>query len=214
MPVLLKIDPLNPDEQSLTEALQILRRGGILAFPTETFYGLGADAQNEAAVDKIYWIKGRDFRNPISIIISDDQYLPSLVEGIPKAASILMQNFWPGPLTLVFWASPSILPRLTGGTGKIGIRVSSHPLARLLAAGLAGQITATSANPSGEPECTTAGAVIQALKTPPDAFIDGGPTPGGMGSTILDVTVSPPRILREGAVTREQILNVLATRQS
>ncbi len=214
MPVFLKIDPLNPDEKTLAEALRILRGKGVLAFPTETFYGLGADAQSETAVDKIYRIKGRDYRNPISVIIGDNRALPSLVEGIPNAARILMQNFWPGPLTLVFRASPSTLPRLTGGTGKIGIRVSSHPLARLLAAGLAGPLTATSANPSGDPECTTASAVIQALKIPPDAFIDGGPTPGGVGSTILDVTVSPPRILREGAIAREQILNVLATRQS
>jgi L-threonylcarbamoyladenylate synthase len=214
MPVILKIDPLNPDEKSLAEALRILRGGGVLAFPTETFYGLGADARNEAAVDKVYRIKGRDFRNPISVIISDDRCLPSLVEGIPKAAGILMQNFWPGPLTIVFRASPSTLPRLTGGTDKIGVRVSSHPLARLLAAGLAGPLTATSANPSGGPECTTAGAVIQSLHPSPDAFIDGGPTPGGAGSTILDVTVSPPRILREGAIAREQILKVLAARQS
>ena len=113
-----------------------LREGGVVAFPTETFYGLGADARKEAAVEKIFRIKGRNFRNPISVIVDSDREVIPLVEEIPEAAQILMQKFWPGPLTLVFRAAPSVSSRLTGGTGKIGIRVSSHPVARLLAAGL------------------------------------------------------------------------------
>jgi L-threonylcarbamoyladenylate synthase len=179
MTLLLKIDPGKPDAEKLAEAVRVLRRGGVVAFPTETFYGLGADAQSEAAVDKIYRIKGRDFRNPLSVIVANDREVIPLVEEIPKAARILMQTFWPGPLTLVFRASPSVLPRLTGGTEKIGIRVSSHPLALLLAAGLAGPLTATSANPSGEPECTTAGEVIQALLPPPTLSSTEGQPPGG-----------------------------------
>jgi L-threonylcarbamoyladenylate synthase len=131
------------------------------------------------------------------------------VEEIPAAAKILMQTFWPGPLTLIFRASSSVSSRLTGGRGKIGIRVSSHPIARFLAAGLAGPLTATSANPSGDPECSSADAVIRTLSDLPDAVIDGGATPEGAGSTILDVTVFPPRILREGAIPRSLILNAL-----
>ena len=131
------------------------------------------------------------------------------MEEIPAAAPILMQTFWPGPLTLVFRAASSVSSRLTGGTGKIGIRVSSHPIARFLAEGLAGPLTATSANLSGGPECSSADAVIRALGELPDAVIDGGATPGGAGSTILDVTVFPPRILREGAIPRSLILNAL-----
>ncbi|MCX5823919.1 MAG: L-threonylcarbamoyladenylate synthase [Deltaproteobacteria bacterium] len=183
MALFLKIDPGKPDEEKLAEAVRILVEGGVAAFPTETFYGLGADARNEAAVEKIFRIKGRDFRNPIALIVADDREVSPLVEEIPAAAKILMQTFWPGPLTLIFRAAPSVSSRLTGGTGKIGIRVSSHPIARLLAAGLAGPLTATSANLSGGPECSSADAVT-----------------GGAGSTILDVTVSPPRILREGAI--------------
>ena len=209
MPAILKIDPVNPDEKSLAEALRILHAGGVLAYPTETFYGLGADAHRETAVDNIFRIKGRDFQNPIAVIIGDIGDLPPLVEEIPEAAQILIRCFWPGPLTLLFRASDVVSPRLTGGTGKIGVRISSHPLARILATGLGGPLTATSANISGGPECTTAEAVILALGKTPDAIIDGGPTPGGLGSTILDVTLSPPRILREGAVRREAILDSL-----
>jgi len=200
MALFLKIDPGKPDEEKLAEVVRILLEGGVAAFPTETFYGLGADARNEAAVEKIFRIKGRDFRNPIALIVADEREVVPLVQEIPAAAKILMQTFWPGPLTLIFQAAPSVSSRLTGGTGKIGIRVSSHPIARLLAAGLFGSLTATSANLSGGPECSSADAVIRTLGDLPDVVIDGGPTPGGAGSTILDITVSPPRILREGAI--------------
>jgi L-threonylcarbamoyladenylate synthase len=209
MTLCLKIDPGKPDEEKLAEAVRVLREGGVVAFPTETFYGLGADARNEAAVEKIFRIKGRNFRNPLSVIVANDREVIPLVEEIPAAAKILMQTFWPGPLTLIFRAAPSVSSRLTGGTGKIGIRVSSHPIARFLAAGLAGPLTATSANPSGGPECSSADAVIRTLGDLPDAVIDGGATPGGAGSTILDVTGFPPRILREGAIPRSLILNAL-----
>ncbi len=209
MTLCLKIDPGKPDEEKLAEAVRVLREGGVVAFPTETFYGLGADARNETALEKIFRIKGRNFRNPLSVIVANDREVIPLVEEIPAAAKILMQTFWPGPLTLIFRAAPSVSSRLTGGTGKIGIRVSSHPIARFLAAGLAGPLTATSANLSGGPECSSADAVIRALGDLPDAVIDGGETLGGAGSTILDVTVFPPRILREGAIPRSLILNAL-----
>jgi L-threonylcarbamoyladenylate synthase len=206
MTLLLKIDPATPDAERLAKAVQVLRGGGIVAFPTETFYGLGADAQNETAVEQIFRIKGRNFRNPVSVIVANESDVIPLVEEIPAAAKILMQVFWPGPLTLVFRASSSVQPRLTADTGKIGIRVSSHPLARLLAAGLAGPLTATSANLSGGPECSSADAVIRALGELPGSVIDGGETPGGTGSTIVDVTLFPPRILREGTIPGDLIL--------
>jgi len=209
MTALLKIDPLKPDKETLTKISKILREGGIIAFPTETFYGLGVDARQEAAVEKIFRIKGRNVRNPVSVIVDSEEEVIPLVAEIPEAARFLMKKFWPGPLTLVFCAAPPVSSHLTGGTGKIGIRVSSHPIARLLAAGLAGPLTATSANLSGEPECSSAEAVIRTLGDLPDAVIDGGPTPGGSGSTILDVTVAPPRILREGAIPGDLIRDAL-----
>jgi len=209
MTLRLKIDPGEMTGDHLAEAVRILREGGVVAFPTETFYGLGADARNEAAVEKIFRIKGRNFQNPLPVIIADRDPLGALVQDIPAAASVLMRTFWPGPLTLVFRAAPSVSPRLTAGTGKIGVRVSSHPVAGFLAAGLSGPLTATSANPSGGPECSSAEAVSHALGDLPDAVIDGGPTPGGSGSTILDVTVSPPLILREGAIPGSVIMHAL-----
>ena len=209
MTIRLKIDPAKPDDKTLAEAEEILRAGGVVAFPTETFYGLGADARQEAAVEKIFRLKGRAVQNPISVIVDTDREVIPLVEELPAAAQILMQKFWPGALTLVFAASPAVLPRLTAGTGKIGIRVSSHPVARLIAKGLAGPLTATSANLSGGPECSTAEEVLRVFGDSLDAVIDGGTTTGGLGSTILDVTVSPPLILREGVVSRSDILDAL-----
>jgi L-threonylcarbamoyladenylate synthase len=209
MTLLLKIDPGKPAAKKMAEVIRTLCEGGVIAFPTETFYGLGADARNKEAVEKIFRIKGRDFRNPIALIVANDRDVTPLAEEIPAAAKILMQTFWPGPLTLVFRASSSVLSRLTADTGKIGIRVSSHPVARFLAAGLAGPLTATSANLSGGPECSSADAVIRTLGDLPDAVIDGGTTPGGAGSTILDITVSPPRIIREGAIPGDLIRDAL-----
>lgn len=209
MPILLKIDPGKPDENVLAEAVGILKRGGVVAYPTETFYGLGADASNGAAVGKIFQIKGRNFRNPIAVIVDNEREAVPLAEEIPETGRILMQKFWPGPLTLLFRAAPSVPVALTGGTGKIGVRVSSHPLARLLARGVAGPLTATSANLSGGPECISAGEVFCALGKRVDAVIDGGTTPGGIGSTILDVTAFPPLILREGAVPGALIFSAL-----
>ncbi len=209
MTVHLKCDPVNPDEKALAEAVSILCGGGVVAFPTETFYGLGADARQAAAVEKIFHLKGRNARNPISVIVDNDQAAALLIGEVPPAARILMHAFWPGPLTLLLHASPSVLPRLTAGTGKIGIRVSSNAIARMLAAALAGPLTATSANLSGERECSTAAEVLRAFGERLDAVIDGGATAGGLGSTILDVTESPPLVLREGVVSRREIADAL-----
>ena len=209
MTIRLKIDPAKPDDAPLAKAGEILRAGGVLAFPTETFYGLGADARQEAAVEKIFRLKGRAVQNPISVIVDSDREIIPLVVEFPAVAQILMDKFWPGALTIVFAASPVVLPRLTAGTGKIGLRVSSHPVARIIAKLLAGPLTATSANLSGGPECSTADEVLSVLGDGLDAVVDGGTTAGGLGSTIMDVTVSPPVILREGVISRADILHAL-----
>ena len=200
MPTILKIDPETPDKSSIITAVEILKKGGVIAYPTETFYGLGADAGNIKAVEKIYDIKGRDYKNPVSIIIGNSQDLTGFVEDVPEVSRRLMEKFWPGGLTLVFKASSNISPRLMGETGKIGIRLSSNIIASHLAKRLSNPITATSANLSGAMECTSADEVIDCLKGKIDAVIDGGHTPGGLGSTIVDVTTDPPTILREGII--------------
>ncbi len=209
MPEVLEIDPQGPEPHLIARAAAILKAGGVLAFPTETFYGLAADAANEEAVEKIFRIKGRDFGNPIALIAAGDRHLPGLVAEIPETARILMRAFWPGPLTLVFKASSNVIPKLTAGTGRIGIRISSHPIAAGLAEALGGPITATSANRSGAVENVSAQEVLQWLGEDLEAVIDGGPAPGGMGSTFLDVTADPPVLLREGAVPKERIFEAL-----
>jgi L-threonylcarbamoyladenylate synthase len=205
VPLLIRVDPLNPAEEDLRKALAILESGGVIAYPTETFYGLGADAGNEKAVEKIYAIKGRTFTKPLPLIIGDRKDLDRYVELVPETARILMTVFWPGALTLVFEASQFVLPRLMGGTGKIGIRLSSHPIASRLSGMLSRPVTATSANLSGEKECSSAYDIPEALRNRVDAIIDGGQTPGGLGSTIVDVTTDPPSLLRAGVISSSLI---------
>ena len=193
----------------IAEASSILRSGGVVAYPTETFYGLGADGQNEEAIKKIFLIKGRNFKNPISVIVGKVNDVRGLVDEVPEIALHLMERFWPGALTIIFKASPDISDHLTAGTGKIGIRLSSHPVATALARKLGHPITATSANFSGNNECTSADEVIQGIGDQVDAVIDGGQTPGGLGSTIIDVTTDPPAILREGVIPKYKITESL-----
>lgn len=201
----LKIDGQKLDEFVIAEASSILRAGGVVAYPTETFYGLGADGRNEDAIKKIFVIKGRSFKNPISVIIGDSKDVQVLAEVIPKFALHLMEQFWPGALTIVFKASPGVSALLTAGTGKIGIRLSSHPVATALAKKLGHPITATSANTSGKEECTSADEIIRGVGNQIDALVDGGQTPGGLGSTIIDVTTDPPAILREGVISKHKL---------
>ncbi|HBH87117.1 MAG TPA: threonylcarbamoyl-AMP synthase [Syntrophaceae bacterium] len=212
MPEVMKVDPENPDQSTITEAIQIIRSGGVIAYPTETFYGLGVDGFNEKAIEKIFFIKGRDIKTAISVIIGEIDDLRGLVRDIPKGASHLMNTFWPGPLTLLFSASENIPSLLSANTGKIGIRISSHPVATALAKTYRRPITSTSANLSGARECTSSEEVITCIGDRIDAVIDGGPTPGRSGSTIVDITTSPPTILREGVIPGSLILYSLQNR--
>ncbi len=205
----IEIHPEQPDPRTIERIAGILRDGGLVAYPTETFYGLGADAMNPAAVDRVFAAKGRDFRSPVGLVIGRLEDLDPLVAEIPAAGRRLVDAFWPGPLTLVFRASTLILPRLTAGTGKIGIRLSGLPAARALAAALGGPLTATSANRSGERECNTAGEVLGQLGGVIDAVADGGATAGGLGSTFVDVSGEIPVILRRGAIAEEEIRRIL-----
>jgi L-threonylcarbamoyladenylate synthase len=200
MALILKIDPANPESDLMAQAVKILQEGGVIAYPTETFYGLGVDAKNEKAIERLFAVKGRDFRNPIPIVVGDVADLDRVVMGIPDLGRELIDRFWPGPLTLIFGAASSIPERLTAGTGKIGIRISSHPIARLLAQKLSGPLTSTSANRSGQKECVTAQEVLEKIGDDLDCIIDSGETPGGKGSTILDITQTPPLVLRAGVI--------------
>ena len=205
MPEILKVSDENSEEIVLAKATEIVASGGIIAYPTETFYGLGADATNEGAISKIFAIKDRDFKNPISLIIAQADDIYPLVQDVPQAAEKLMAAFWPGALTIVFFAAKNISSMLTAGSGKIGLRVSSHPGAQGIVQKLKRPLTATSANLSGAPECISAADVAFQLGNKIDAIIDLGNTPGTIGSTIIDVTCDPPVILREGTISRQTI---------
>ncbi|MBW2636235.1 MAG: threonylcarbamoyl-AMP synthase [Deltaproteobacteria bacterium] len=209
MPEIIKIDPLYPEPSQIEKAMEILKSGGVISYPTETFYGLGADAANEKAIEKIYAIKGREDKKPISIIIGSAQDIDIFAVNISEGSRKLMERFWPGGLTLVFEASPTIPEILTAETGKIGIRYSSHAIAAHLARNLPGGLSATSANISGEKECTSADEVIETLSDRIDALIDGGTTPGGSSSTVVDVSMEPPVILREGIISSSLIDEII-----
>jgi L-threonylcarbamoyladenylate synthase len=209
VPDLIRIDPRDPDPSLIRRAVHILRQGGVIAYPTETFYALGADCFQEAALDRIFHIKGRTFNNPLALIGGRKDDLQRIADGIPAVAEGLMKAFWPGPLTLLFPAADQLSLRLTAKTGKIGIRISSHPVAHALALAMGGPLTATSANRSGERECIRAAEVVDQIGEHLDLVIDGGITTGGKGSSIVDTTTDPPVILREGAIAAAAIRQII-----
>lgn len=201
MPLTVKMDPFRPDEQLLKEAADCLREGKTVAFPSETFYALGVSAYHEQAIQKVFAIKGRTFDKPLPLIICGESMLEEVAAHIHACARMLIDTFWPGPLTLILKASDKIPPPLTAHTGTVAVRDSSHPLARMLVKAARMPITSTSANVSGDASCSSAGEVAQQLGGSIDLIIDGGATPGGLPSTIVDITSSPPCIVREGAVS-------------
>jgi len=186
-------------------ARHIILSGGIVAFPTESFYGLAVNASDENAIGRLFKIKKRMDNMPVLVLIPSLEYLKGYVADVPEIALRLIGRFWPGGLTLLFKAGSAISPLLTADTGKIGVRISSHPLAAALARAVDSPITGTSANISGKPGCVTAKEVYSSLGRGVDLILDGGETKGGKGSTILDVTVDPPEIIREGMISREQL---------
>lgn len=199
-PHVLRVNPARPDPEALAEAAEAIRRGGLVGFPTETFYALGADAMNPAAVAKVFRAKGRAATDPIALVIADRAALDVLVQTVSPDAERLIARYWPGPLTLVFRASPGISEALTAGTGAIGIRIPAHPVALALLTRFGGPVTATSANRSGGPSPTGAGDVLAALREDLDGLLDAGLTPGGLSSTVVDVTGKRPRLIRAGAI--------------
>lgn len=204
-----KVDAENPDERQIQEAAQLIRQGGIVAFPTESFYGLGVDPAMEGAVERLFLVKRRQKDRPILLLIAAAGALDHLASRITPAARRLMDAFWPGGLTLVFSASDRIPSAITAGTGKIGIRMSSHPVAAALAQAVGGTLTGTSANLSGMSPCRYAQEVLRQLGGRVDRILDGGITAGKNASTVLDVSEDPPRILRQGIVSREQLQNCI-----
>jgi L-threonylcarbamoyladenylate synthase len=192
------VDPVHPDAAVLAAASRVLAAGGIVAFPTETFYGLGAAALNRRAVQKVFALKGRPASRPLLVLVDGIEMAEGIAD-IPDRARPLIERHWPGPLTLVFRARPVIPNEVTAGGATVGVRWTSHPIARGLVAALGMPITAPSANPTDAAPPTSADDVARDLGHALDLLVDGGATTGGLPSTVLDVTVDPPRILRAGA---------------
>jgi L-threonylcarbamoyladenylate synthase len=195
---------------ALREAARIVQGGGVIAFPTETFYGLGARPFDAHAVQRIFGLKGRPFRTaPILVLIRSRADLETLVAEITPTAERLMEACWPGPLTLVFRAADGVPPVLTAGTGTIGVRLPAQPGIQRLLEAVGEPLTGTSANRSGQPPATTADEVERVLGTEVDAILDGGATPGGLPSTVVDTTVTPPKLIREGRITTASLLSIV-----
>ena len=194
------VDPASPAAAAIDEAAAVLRADGLVAFPTETFYGLGAAALRPSAARRVCEVKGRPEGKPLLVLVDSIAMTERLATTISPRARALMARHWPGALTLVLPARPEIPTEVTAGTGTIGVRLSAHPVARALVAALGGPITAPSANPSDRPPPTTAAAVVAYFGDALPLILDGGATAGGEPSTVLDVTVEPPRVIRAGAV--------------
>ena len=207
--IVFKVNPENPDEEKINVAAEVIRRGGIVAFPTETVYGLGVDALNKEAVKRMYEVKGRPPDNPTIVHIAEFNDVYRLAVDVPEVAEELMKRFWPGPLTIVLKAS-NIVPRVTtGGLETVGIRMPKHNVALALIKASKTPIAAPSANIAGKPSPTTAQHVIQDFYGSIDVILDAGPTKIGVESTVLDLTTKPPQILRPGGVTYEELKEVL-----
>ena len=207
-PKIHKINPENLDADIIQEAAGVIREGGVIAFPTRCLYGLGADAFNPEAVERIFKIKRRPAEKPILILIDDPVRLKGLVTIVSGKATAIMDRFWPGRVTLVFDAREDVPDYLTAGTGKIGIRLAGHPVAAALARAIQGPITGTSANVSGQPGCHQIEGLQPEVTEQLDLILDAGPLQGGKGSTVVDVTGEVPRVLREGEVSMHDILSI------
>lgn len=206
----IQVDPRAPEAAALARAADCLRRGGLVAFPTETVYGLGAHALDRDAVRRLFEAKGRPANDPLIVHIDAFERVHELVTGMPDAAHDLAARFWPGPLTLVLPRSPRVPDEVTAGLHTVAVRVPAHLVARalLVAAGL--PVAAPSANLFSRPSPTRASHVLDDLAGRIDLVVDGGPTDVGVESTVLDLSSEVPTILRPGAVSLEMLRKVLA----
>jgi L-threonylcarbamoyladenylate synthase len=202
---ILRIDPREPDPSTIERAAEVIRRGGTVAFPTETVYGLGADALDAAAVQRVFEAKRRAPDDPLIVHVATPTDLSAVAARIPSAARPLIDAFWPGALTLIVPKRPSIPASVTAGLDTVAVRCPAHPVAVALIAAAGRPVVAPSANAFTRTSATTAQHVMEDLDGRIDMVLDGGPADAGIESTVLDITSRPPRLLRPGAVPREAI---------
>ncbi|MEM1573243.1 MAG: L-threonylcarbamoyladenylate synthase [Candidatus Methanomethylicaceae archaeon] len=209
MTKIIKMDPINPDLNIINDIVNILRKGGLCAFPTETVYGLGADGFNSEAVIKIFKVKKRPLDNPLILHIDSQEMLEEVAIEIPNIAYEIVKKLWPGPLTILLKKSEKVPKEVTANLPNVAVRCPAHPIALSLIKNLERPIAAPSANISGKPSPTIAEYVIEDLMGLIDVIIDGGETFFGIESTIIDITKDPPILLRPGPITPEDIKRVL-----
>jgi L-threonylcarbamoyladenylate synthase len=202
------IDPDQPQSDRIAEALEVLRGGGLVIYPTRCLYGVGGDASNPAAVEKVFDAKGRPKNQPVSVICGKDALIARIVETVPPLAKRIMDRFWPGSVTIVMKANKTLPPLLTAGTGRIGVRRPAQAVAAALAAALDRPITATSANRSGSEGCYRVEDLSPEVLAHVDLVLDAGDLDGGVGSTVVDAGGEAPIIIREGLVAAEEIMAV------
>lgn len=205
----LRVDPVSPDPAVLAPAAAVLREGGLVAFPTETVYGLGAHALDPAAVERIYEAKGRPAYNPLIVHVADVQAARALSSAWPDAADRLAERFWPGPLTLVVPKAAEIPDLVSAGLATVGIRVPAHPVAHALLREAGIPVAAPSANRSMGVSPTTAAHVRRSLGDAVDIIVDGGPSPVGIESTVLSLAGEVPTILRPGSIGIDELREIL-----
>lgn len=205
----IRIDEQHMDMVLVGEAGAIIRAGGLVAFPTETVYGLGGDALNPQSSEKIYLAKGRPSDNPLIVHIADIEKLDAIVREVPESARILAEQFWPGPLTMILHKSDAVPYETTGGLDTVAVRMPVHPVARALIRAAGGYVAAPSANRSGRPSPTAAEYVIEDMDGRIEMVIDSGDVEIGLESTIIDLTTDKATILRPGYITHRMLVQVL-----
>jgi len=206
---IIRLDPGRPDMAAIRRAAEVIRAGGLVAFPTETVYGLGADGLSARAVARIFEAKGRPQDNPLILHVAAPEDARRVVLSVPHSARMLMERFWPGPLTLVLPKRPEVPDEVSAGLATVGVRMPDNTIALTLIAESGVPIAAPSANASGRPSPTSADHVIADLAGRIEMILDGGPTSVGVESTVVDMTSSPPTVLRPGGVTVEELREVL-----
>jgi len=209
MTEVVRVDPARPNQKDISRAADCLRRGGLVAFPTETVYGLGAHALDRAAVLRLFDAKGRPANDPLIVHVPAFDRVAALVAALPEQAARLAARFWPGPLTLVMRRAPSVPLEVTAGLDTVAVRVPAHPVARALRRAASVPVAAPSANLFSRPSPTRAAHVLDDLDGRIDMVVDGGPTQVGVESTVLDLTVDPPAVLRPGAVSVEMLRTIV-----
>lgn len=205
---LVRIDSSDPDPNDIRTATDIIGQKGILVFPTYGLYGLGADAFCAEAVRRVFAIKRRPIHKPLPLLLSGIHDMAMVVGTVPDYADLLL-GLWPGGITFIFKAGKRVPAHLTGGTGKIGVRLPAHPVAKALVEGFGGPITGTSANLSGFPAVASVTHLDPEIRRQVDMVLDAGPLAGGVGSTVVDVTCWPVKVVREGVVPRRAIDDAL-----